>query len=470
MAEVGLWLANYHLVPSAEHRDLTFKKQQNVREALRRLRAIASSPDQRHWVAALEGLFDDTTRLFEEVLAKDGLLRQRRSDFIRNRDEIERLLDMEIQARAARALTGPAQVADEAARAVRGWIPLLMLTFLALAIGVTLQLRRAVTRPVKALAKAAARIGQGDLTHCIPPASRDELADLTYSFNRMVERLEATTVSKDRLQESERTLQVAVEQLRQEIDERNRAERERTELEVSLRRAETMSVMGALVAGVSHEARNPLFGISSILDAMEARHDTPPDSRRYLVILREQVDRLTRLMQELLDYGKPYNQDLSPGSLGEAIEEATRVYGSLSKARDDRIVSDVAAGLPLVLMDRSRLSRAIANLIENAIQHSPPAGVVTVEARPVTTPERHWVEIGVSDKGPGVPTEDLPRIFDPFFTRRHGGVGLGLSIVQRTVEEHGGVIWAGNRPGGGAIVTVRLPVAPTPATADARIM
>jgi signal transduction histidine kinase len=461
MAEVGLWLANYHRVPSAEHRDLMLDKQQDVRDGLARLAATVASKDAVAAVDLLDRLFAETSRRIEEVMAEDTALRQGALAFVRARDQIDHLLDEEIQARTARALAEPSLAADAATGAVLRRIPLLMLTFCALALGLGLVLGRVVTRPVRALSEGAARVGQGDLTHRIPLASRDELADLSREFNRMVERLQTTTVSKDRLQESERQLREVVERLRQEIEERGRAERKRLELEASLRRAETMSAMGALVAGVAHEVRNPLFGISSVLDAMEARFASEHDSDRYLAVLREQVDRLTRLMQELLEYGKPYDADRSPASLADVIGDVVRppVAGHTGGAR---LVRDVAPDLPPLAMDRPRLARALVNLVENAVQHCPPEGVVTIEARPIELDAQPWVEIRVSDEGPGIAADDLPRVFDPFFTRRRGGTGLGLSIVQRTVQEHGGTVSAENGPGGGAIFSMRLPIADAP--------
>ena len=113
----------------------------------------------------------------------------------------------------------------------------------------------------------------------------------------------------------------------------------------------------------------------------------------------------------------------------------------------------------MVRMHRQRLVQVFQNLLENAIQHSPPEGRVVVETEEVSLDGGDWIAYRIQDAGSGFCNEDLPRIFEPFFTRRRGGTGLGLSIVQRIVEEHGGTITAGNCPeGGGAVMVVRFPL------------
>ena len=110
-------------------------------------------------------------------------------------------------------------------------------------------------------------------------------------------------------------------------------------------------------------------------------------------------------------------------------------------------------------MDPKRLAQVFRNLLENGVQHSPAGGEVRVAAAVVRQSDETRVECVIEDKGPGFRAEDLPHVFEPFFTRRHGGTGLGLSIVYRIVTDHGGTIVARNRPGGGARITVGLPVA-----------
>ncbi|MEA2600716.1 MAG: hypothetical protein QOF89_1708 [Acidobacteriota bacterium] len=241
---------------------------------------------------------------------------------------------------------------------------------------------------------------------------------------------------------------------------------ERVRLQESLRRSETMSAMGALVAGVAHEVRNPLFGISATLDAFEARFKRRIEYRRYLDVLKERVGRLNELMQQLLDYGKPPRLDLSPAAPREVMAAAAVACAPLAAKAGVEIALDVAPDLPSPLLDRNRVVQVFQNLLENAIQHSPSGARVAFRATlaPIS-PAAPAASAGtavrfiVEDSGPGFRPEDLDRAFEPFFTRRRGGTGLGLSIVQRITEQHGGEIAAANLPGGGAVMTVTLPLA-----------
>jgi signal transduction histidine kinase len=122
-----------------------------------------------------------------------------------------------------------------------------------------------------------------------------------------------------------------------------------------------------------------------------------------------------------------------------------------------RVRLDVPRPLPPVLMDQARLVQALHNLVQNAIQHSSAGAEVVVSAH--EEPQGRWIACLVRDSGPGFRDEDIPHVFEPFFTRRRGGTGLGLSLVQSIVEQHGGSVAVANHADGGALVTVRLPAA-----------
>jgi len=233
----------------------------------------------------------------------------------------------------------------------------------------------------------------------------------------------------------------------------------RAELEASLRQSEMMSLLGSLVAGVAHEVRNPLFGISSILDAFETRFSDRTEYLRYTNVLRDEIGRLTVLMEELLEYGKPFRGEMYLVSLEELVSRSIRACLPAAEVAHVELVTELEEGLPKLRIDRRRLSKVFVNLIENAIQHSPNGGTVTVQGQKVTD-GKDWVECAIRDAGSGILEQDLPKIFEPFFSKRRGGTGLGLAIAQRIMEEHGGKLIAGNNPDVGACMIARFPVPP----------
>jgi len=235
-----------------------------------------------------------------------------------------------------------------------------------------------------------------------------------------------------------------------DVTERRRAEEERARLQV-------MSALGHLVGGLAHEVRNPLFAISATLEGLVA---SVSDEKllRALDNLREPTERLSDLMAELLEYGKPLGNELCEGSLWDLLGQAVKDCSELARERGVRLTVLLGDHDLRVVMIRRRLVLAFTNLIQNALQHTAAGGEVTIELRAVTDEVGAWVRCLFQDSGTGFQDGDLPQIFNPFFTRRRGGTGLGLPIVQRIIEEHRGRIRAGNRPeGGGALVVLDLP-------------
>ena len=228
-------------------------------------------------------------------------------------------------------------------------------------------------------------------------------------------------------------------------------------LQEALRRSERMAEIGTLVSGVAHEVRNPLFGISASIDTLEAVLDHSQVPAETIAILREAVGRLVGLMRDLLDYGRPSTRERTFESLEDVAYEAIRECQPLARAAGVKVVSRCAGGVPPVEMDRGRLTRVLQNVIQNAIQHSPPEGEVVVDVDCTSTEGAPWVVCTVRDYGGGFSEDALRRAFEPLFTRRPGGTGLGLSIAQKVVEEHGGQIQAANHPEGGAHMTICLP-------------
>ena len=227
-----------------------------------------------------------------------------------------------------------------------------------------------------------------------------------------------------------------------------------TRLQESVRRGEQLAALGELVAGVAHEVRNPIFGMGLTVDALEETLRDNDEVMELFGILRAWLDRLNRLMENLLQYGKTWTLDLHEGTIDSVVSGVVESCRQIATQTGINVDAQIQAGLPM-LMDANRLSHAFENLINNAIQHSRPGQSVEVWVRAL---DASTIECQVRDQGSGFDPVDLPRIFQPFFTRRRGGTGLGLSIVQRIVDEHGGTIAARNGETGGAVLTMRFPI------------
>jgi PAS domain S-box-containing protein len=240
------------------------------------------------------------------------------------------------------------------------------------------------------------------------------------------------------------------------------------ELQDSLRRNETMAAMGSLVAGVAHEVRNPLFGISATLDTLEREYGGQQRYARFGGVLRSQLERLKQLTEDLLDYGKPPALRLAEVRAESLVKVAVRSCHSLARQQGVGVVEEVAEGLPPLCVDGGRIQQVVENLLANAIQHSPRGSVVRVAAELASREAREALALClvVEDQGPGVSVDDAAQLFEPFFSRRKGGTGLGLSIVRRIVEAHGGEVTFENLARG-ARFRVSLPLAGASATRSA---
>lgn len=457
-AELGFWLAAFDRRSSAQATQHLMEKVDELAGAIDRYSDLPLGTHERHFVEQARTLLghirDGAGQLLAGELALHGFI----DKFVRVRDHMDALFDSKIQVLAERGLRQPQNMANDAIDRVQASLRYLIPLYLAVALVMGILLNLAIVRPLRRLATGVKTIGRGDLDYRVTESRRDEFGYLATQFNRMVARLQQTTVSRDALEASEGKLQNTVTDLRREIAEHEESKRKRDALQAQLRRSEAMAAVGSLVAGVAHEVRNPLFGISSTLDAMEASGEGGDKAQRYRQVLRREVERLNTLMTLLLEYGKPPTQDFSVQQFGSIIAEAVRNCTAVAQARDVDVIYQGSADGTLSA-NRERLLQVFVNLIDNAARHTPAGSQVTIDTQVSTADDGgRWLACRVMDAGAGFAPEDLPHVLEPFFSRRRKGTGLGLAIVQRIVEEHGATIEPGNRPQGGAVVTVRLPL------------
>lgn len=287
---------------------------------------------------------------------------------------------------------------------------------IAIALLLTFVLSRRMTSPIGALAKAARRLGRGDLSQRVELQGEGEVAALAQAFNSMAADLEHA------------------EQLR-----RN------------------------LVADVAHELRTPLSNIQGYLEAIRDRVMKPDAAT--IRSLNEEAALLSRLVDELQELSLAEAGELKlvyqAEDIAKLVKQAVTPWQPQLTAKEISLSLDLPDNLPLVNIDWQRVNQVLHNLLENAVAHTGKGGTINVAA----TTQGDWVEVCVSDTGEGIPAEDLPNIFERFYrvdksrARVTGGSGLGLTIAKRLVEAHGGTITVQSKLGKGSRFSLTLPIA-----------
>ena len=304
----------------------------------------------------------------------------------------------------------------------------LMATSMVFTVGIVLiiYLARRYTEPIHRLVDDFKKVSAGDLSVTIPVESNDEIGELAKGFNDMVEKL-----------------------------------REREALEKRLYEAEHLSRVGQLASGIAHEIRNPLNYISLAIDHLknEVVANCPEKKDEVTTLtekIREEVRRANYMVINFMNYGRPLKLRKSEVSFEELMERTLSVLEERLEGQNVKVDQQVAADLPILHLDPELMRNCITNFITNAAQAMQGGGIITVTAEKDVEPD--WVRMSFADTGSGIPEEDIEKIFQPYFTTKDLGIGLGLAITERIVKAHGGKIEVTSRPGEGTVFSVRLPM------------
>jgi two-component system, NtrC family, sensor histidine kinase HydH len=229
---------------------------------------------------------------------------------------------------------------------------------------------------------------------------------------------------------------------------------ERLRLKEQLDRSARLSALGELTAGISHEIRNPLGIIRSSADLLKKKMVVFDPSNPIPNIIVEEANRLNAIITDFLNYAKPRAPHLIPIRIEEVLEKNIHFLASRIKEESIRIERRYADALPGIIGDADMLYQAFLNLLINAMQAMPEGGTIEIAIEPA---EKDHIRVRIRDQGRGIPESAMENIWDPFFTTKDTGTGLGLGIVKNLIESHGGVIQIENRAEGGAEVTITLP-------------
>ena len=226
-------------------------------------------------------------------------------------------------------------------------------------------------------------------------------------------------------------------------------------LQNEVRRREKLAALGNLAAGVAHEIRNPLSSIKGYATYFGGRFPEGSEDRKAAAIMAGEVERLNKVITELLEFARP--SELKPTSIDpqKYIEDSVRLIRQDAAAKKIEVKTSIEPGLPEVFLDADRLNQALLNIYINAVQSMPEGGLLTIKAGRAA---RGRFKIEIADTGSGIKPDDLSEIFNPYFTTKPRGTGLGLAIVHKIIEAHSGTIKVASRAGRGSVFTLTLPI------------
>jgi two-component system, NtrC family, nitrogen regulation sensor histidine kinase GlnL len=241
----------------------------------------------------------------------------------------------------------------------------------------------------------------------------------------------------------------------------------RKELEEDLQRADRLAIVGTLAAGLAHEIRNPLGGIKGAAQLLKRSLDQNSSLLEYANIMIREVDRVDKLIEQLLDLARPAKLDLTAVNIHEVLEDVLLLETHTAEALRIAVKKRFDPSLPPIRGDRAQLTQVFLNLVKNAFQAMHRGGILTIATRLETdfhirgqgSDRSRWIWVDVEDEGIGIKEQDLPHIFSPFFTTKNHGTGLGLAVCYRIVREHGGLIRVDSIEGKGTTFRISLVVA-----------
>lgn len=282
--------------------------------------------------------------------------------------------------------------------------------------GIGYLIARTITAPVEELVKVTEKVSGGDFNERAHLNGRDEIGRLAASFNNMIDQLKT--------------------------------------FEQKLVESEKLATAGQMVAGFAHEIRNPLTSIKMLGQVLYGHLKENPADREMLNSLVKEIDRLDRIIQEMINRTRPGELQRQWEDLNLQVEDVLRVAGKSPIEEQIHIEQNLSGDLPKIYMDSEKLKQVLWNLILNAKEAMSKGGRILVAT---TKADTQFITLAVEDDGPGIAEAELEQLFQPFFTTKPEGVGLGLTMSRKIVEQHGGTLTLESRPEGGTKALVVLP-------------
>ncbi len=322
---------------------------------------------------------------------------------------------------------------------ISGVISVILLSLL-----LSLFLTRFVNRPVRRLLAATKTAAHGNLDQAVSIRSRDELGELSGSFNNMISELKR---SRDAIEEWTQTLEHRVQERTQELQQ----------VQDQLIRAGKMAALGELAAGVAHEINNPLTGVLTFSSLMLKKVDENHPWRKDLENIVQQTTRCRNIVKGLLDFARQRKPDMKEWDIHTLIDRTVTLVENQARFQNIKIVKQFKKDIGMLFVDGDQIQQVFMNIIINAADAmAGDGGTLTIK----TNVKNGMAEVSFTDSGCGVAKEHLSKLFDPFFTTKETGkgTGLGLAISYGIIQSHGGDIAVESEVGRGSTFRIRIPI------------
>lgn len=316
-------------------------------------------------------------------------------------------------------------------------------TLMILLIGRLLALN--ISRPILRLRHLAEKVADGNLQQTLELRRTDEVGELAKSFNIMTQQL------RERTDQAETLLRESVERNKQLAEVNTRLKN----LQMQLVRSEKLVAIGQLTAGIVHDVKNPLAAIQGLTDVLRQDPNLPGEAKQDITMIHQSAVNATRIVTDLLKFARQAPPELKSQDLRETLYAALYLNRYMIRKANVKLLTEIS-NLPVISSyDAVQLEQVLINLIQNAVQAMPQGGYLKV----VLARENRAAKIVVIDTGVGIQPENLQRIFDPFYTTKKNGTGLGLSTSYGIIASHHGEFHVQSQVGRGTRFTILLPLA-----------
>lgn len=311
--------------------------------------------------------------------------------------------------------------------------------------------------PLSTLQQTIEKIADGDLDVRFPVRRRDEIGVTGEVFNKMLEQLQAVQQQLEKkVEASDRKLIKAYQELQIRHDELKQAQDR-------LLRTERLSVMGEIAAGLAHEINNPLTTIKMLIDSLDSLDEEEPEERiKALEVISEEIDKVAAMLGRFMDLTHPQEIRREPVVIEKVIDRTLALMRPKLDKGNIKVSVDVQRDIPKIIGDERQLGQLLLNLLLNSLNAMPDGGSISISATRKMGEEigglpGSFLRLEVRDKGAGIAPEEIDKIFNPFFTTRADGTGLGLPIAARIAESHGGQIGVRSEMGKGTTFFIDIP-------------